>query len=369
MAQRVYLASLAIGPALAVLVVPLPALGLAETLLLGGLGGVYALVAAFSLKKQRRKRTSASLLSVPHSALPCDLPPFPALHDRLMRSLYPLPEGPQVPPGRDDAIAAILNRFLTGWNHAGADMLTPQETLELALLDRLLRASPQEAGALAQLFTRPDLMLALRDEVQAVAHARAIHDRDRHAFEATLRLWLRQLTGTAPTDLAEALKGLGAEDPDLWHHVVLTHDRTDPAQRAAALWCIEQPGCDRATIAVYMADPATSDALRRAIETGETGYPNRVRAVIDALNDGRYPDAALALDPVDAVAHAAPGFAAMLTALAEQAGDRRWPDPCGLFTAYPGRAPRNRAHWDLSTGRLRAAPLRDDYIDMDRVPA
>ncbi|MFZ7089726.1 hypothetical protein [Primorskyibacter sp. 2E233] len=263
----------------------------------------------------------------------------------------------------------VLTRVMRSWGYTWAGDLPPDLVCELDVLDRLLRAPPQEAGALAQHFVRPDLMLDLRDGVNEIAARRAIHDRNRNALETTQRLWTEQTNGASPSGLLPALQAMGVPDPDLWHRVILEHDKADSNQREAALWCIEQPACDRASIARYMADLVTSGRLVRAAQCGDIALLDRLRAVIEAVNDGKYPQAEIALSPRDAVAGEDQQFSMALAQLADLTGEARWPAPVGLFTDYPGRAPYPRDNWCLCSGALIAEPRAQDYFpDVPRAP-
>ncbi|WGW03104.1 hypothetical protein [Tropicibacter oceani] len=360
--QRVYLAALALAPALAVLLFPLPALSAPVTLTLGGAGGLVGILASFGQSGGAARRGAAQRLLRDPRGLPDDLPDIEQARRLLIQATLVVDDSPGAPPGRDSAIAEVLTGVMQGWGHAGAETLPRALVQELTVLDRLLRASPQEAGALAQYFARPDLMLDLRDGVNEIAAHRAVHDRNRAAFEASQVMWEAQNRGQAPHGLLPVLRALNAPDPDLWHRVILGHDRTDPDQREAALWCVEQPGCDRASIALYMAELAAGDALLHAARRGDDRFLDRILTVIQGLNDGAYGQSELALDPVDAVAGDTQRFNTMLAALAEQTGAMRWPAPCGLFTEYAGRAPYARDHWCLRSGRLIAAPDVRDYF-------
>lgn len=66
---------------------------------------------------------------------------------------------------QDDQVAMILAHIMAQWNVTDALHLTEDQALELWLIERLLRASPAEAGALAENFTTPNAMLAMRDRV------------------------------------------------------------------------------------------------------------------------------------------------------------------------------------------------------------
>lgn len=65
----------------------------------------------------------------------------------------------------DDQIAMILSQVMARWGEMDLYRLTDEQARELWLVERILRASPAEAGALAGYFAAPDAVLAMRDQV------------------------------------------------------------------------------------------------------------------------------------------------------------------------------------------------------------
>lgn len=365
MPHRLLLSGLAIGPALAAVVLPLPVLGTAVTVAIGGATGIYALVSSFKSTPNPKTRQSQSLL-LPAAHRLADLPDIEAQRRSLNAALSHRDKNLHLCPpiDRNGAIASILRRFLASWAARVPEVLAPDELADLWLLDQVLRASPGDAGRLAQLFLAPGAILALRDEVDRLAAKRAIFDRDHAAYLATQAHWEKVLRGDDSGSLLMSIQSLKVPDIDLWHRIVLEHDPGDPQQRAAALWCLRQRGCDRATVAAYLAFLAADGRLQAAARLGDEVYLDTVHDIIERWNAGFYRVTELALSPVDAVAGDAPRMTATLDELARLTGQRRWPDPHGVFTDYPGRPPGLRSNWSLRDGSLTEAPRLRDYVDL-----
>ncbi|MFP7569792.1 hypothetical protein [Marivita sp. S2033] len=66
---------------------------------------------------------------------------------------------------KDDHIAMILAQIMARWGETDAMHLSDDQARELWLIERLLRASPAEAGELSACFSNPKAMLAMRDRV------------------------------------------------------------------------------------------------------------------------------------------------------------------------------------------------------------
>lgn len=359
MVQRVFLTGLALGPAAALVAFPLPGVGLPAAIGLAAAGSICALFAAVKHRPAATRNTTPLLRRQATKRMP--LPPLQDRRRAVADALFPpTPEAFDAPPGKPEAIAAALSRVLAAWDSPPHDALSVEETTELYLLAELLKAPADRAGELAQLFQRPDIVLDMRDTVLRLARKRAIFDRQRAAFDATATAWQggHQTAGQAEPP---GIRELAAPDPDLWHRVVAEHDRTDPEQRSAALWCVRQTTCDRATVALYLACLAADGGLQAAALRGDTAFLDSVLGVIQAWNAGDYQVQELALDPPDSVAHDGARFAQALAELAILTESGRWPEPCGAFTEYHGRAPRSRAHWCLRSGRLIQAPDPADY--------
>ena len=297
-----------------------------------------------------------------------DLPDHKSMLAYLSAALDPADAGAVsgMPETADRATALALAQILANWEAPTVHALSPARLGELYLFERLIRARADEAGALAQFFQRPDLVLDIRDQIGAIAARRRAFDAQQGAFEATLAAWKTQARVPRPAALLMALQALDHPDSDLWHRVVLGHDPRDAAQREAALWCVRQPSCDRATVACYMAFLGADGHLEAAARRGDSLWLAGVLAVIEGWNAGRYADHDIGLVPSDAVTEAGPILAAALDNLSEITGAPRWPDPRGMFTDYAGRSPRPRPAWCLRTGRLTAAPDPADYFDTDR---
>ena len=64
-----------------------------------------------------------------------------------------------------DQVVMILAQVMAQWSVTDAMQLSDDQALELWLIERLMRSTPAEAGALAANFTSPNAMLAMRDRV------------------------------------------------------------------------------------------------------------------------------------------------------------------------------------------------------------
>lgn len=360
--QRIFLTGLALVPAIAA-ALPLSGFSVA----MSGLGSAYALVASLRPQPDRVNRTSGrsrsdTLLRGPlPKAERAKLPNPSAISQELLRALACSQEFhiPGAPLDRDTAIMRTLQGFMQGWKTLDLAKLSAAQRTELYLINTLLRADPGEAGRVAQLFARPDTMLDLRDEIDLITLRRAAFDRDYGAFLSTQAIW-EQNRAAGP--LLRVLKSLPEADVDLWHHVVMEHDLFDADQQAAALWCLEQPSCDRATVAGYFGRLTRDQTLRDPRAQSDPEFLHRVRQLIQGWNDGTYKHQELALDPPHRVATLQPFFDAELDFLTEQLG-QAWPAPHCIFVNFEGRAPRDRSIWDLLTGTLTAPPRQGDYFE------
>ncbi len=277
------------------------------------------------------------------------------------RALTGTPE-PELP---EHALAGVIGRVLGSWGKHDAQDLSPEELRELWLLVEIVTASPDRAGDLARSFLKPDVVLDIRDRIADVARRREAYDRQLGAFRATQAVWTGVASGAHPAPLRTALKALTEPDPDLFHHVIVAHDPTDAAQATAALWCARHPACERASVAQFLSDIATAGRLEAAAERGDIAWLAGVLEVIETWNAGQYKGRELGLSPADAVSDKAPVLSRALDRLSTLQHRPRWPMPRGLFAEYPGRAARDRDHWDLATGRVSRAPSIADYIDAD----
>ncbi|WP_299935695.1 hypothetical protein [uncultured Pelagimonas sp.] len=361
--HRIVLTVLALGPAL---IAALPMSGIAVAV--GGLGSAYALVASLRPQPIRVSRVSSGATratTLLRGPLPkserSKLPGQTKMSRDLMRILASANDfqPPSVPLDRDTAIARTLMGFMQGWKTQNLASLTETQRAELYLINTMLRASPGEAGRLAQLFARPDTMLDLRDEIDLIALRRAAFDRDYNAFLATQTLWD---SNAGPRPLRDTLISLQAEDVDLWHHVVVHHDLRDPDQRKAALWCLQQPACDRATLAAYFGRLTKEQFLRSSGAQADPAYLRAVQKLINDWNAGLYKEHEIALLPPDSVATLQPFFDIELNHLVEETGTI-WPNPHCIFVEFIGRPPRPRDHWELRTGQLSEPPRQQDYFE------
>lgn len=359
MVYRLVLIGIAIGPAIAFVLMPFPVMGLSAGVALGSLGVAAAVVSAFRGGERPRRGGPGLLRGTTLRHPPEDLPTLAdqrtALAATLLRVIDIRAE-PDAPPSRATAIARVLSRLLDNWQVSDVAALPRDLTMTLTLLHRVLTADPGEAGRIAQFFRRPDTVLSLRDEIDRVAETRATYDRNLAAYQATQAL---HAAGSPPPSLACALTRLSVDDPDLWHRIVTEHDPADPAQRAAALWCVAQPQCDRATVAAFLSRlPETAQLQNAAIERDQR-FLDLVRLIIRNCNAGAYTRQELSYSPP---ADAASGMRSELDALSRLTRAPRWPDPQCTFIPLSGLAPRPRPAWDLERGGLIAPPNRADYL-------
>ncbi|WP_417209326.1 hypothetical protein [Antarctobacter sp.] len=355
---RLVLAAVALGPAAILVVVPISSAILPVGMVIGSAGSVFALMT--SLRGDRPHRHGPALLRRAALRRPgSDLPPLGAQRLAIAESLVAavdLRAEPDSPPTRAIAVARILSRLLDSWNMTDIASLPRDLTLALTLLERCLNAEPGEAGRIAQMFQRPDVVLGLRQEIDAIAQTRATYDRAFAAFQATRVV---QAADPVPRNLVEALQSLNTPDVDLWHRIMTDHDPADPAQRDAALWCAAQPDCDKASVAVFLSRLADGAQLQNAYIDGDSAFLDRVRRIIANCNAGVYRHHGLAFVPAP---DAARRLTVELDALASLSDTARWPDPQCVFTVLEGHKPRPRPAWDLAKGHPVAAPNRSDYL-------
>ncbi|WP_143595784.1 hypothetical protein [Tropicibacter naphthalenivorans] len=354
---------------MATIVLPLPTLAVAVGVAISGASSIYAMVASVNVDAELQAADRAGLPLLAKSVRispPDDLPSFAQMRESLAAALIPATRDMErgFPMDRSTAIAQAHRQIMQAWGVDTPEALSRDETLDLYLLDQLLRATAPEAGRIAQMFHQPGVVLDIRAEVDRIAEHRALFDRDHAAFLSTQLLWGRTLRDHAPSSLLTALQALRVPDIDLWHRIVLEHDPRDPDQRAAALWCLRQRSCDRATVAAFLAFLAAEDGLRAAALRGDQVFLDTVQDIIEAWNAGKYRTQELALEPSDAIAQDAPRMTAALDELAQITGHRRWADPHGAFVDYTGRTPAQRAFWDIRAGRLIAAPNLGAFVDL-----
>ena len=266
------------------------------------------------------------------------------------------------PESQDTAITRVVRLIADTWNAPTSEHMTAEQVTDIFVLEKLLRASPEEAGALAQMFRDPSRVLEIRDQIAALTRQRAHYEQQRDAFTASWSLWRTQTVNLAPLSLVDDLAALDHPDPDLWHKVIEEHDPDDIGQRDAALWCALQPDCDRASVALFLARIAAQTTLVYAAETGDRVYLDGVHQVIRQWNEAMYQHHDLGLDPPDAVLDAAKDFHQTLTDVAAILDKPEWPMPKSAFTEYPGRAPHPRRAWDIAGGGLMRKPVVGDYM-------
>ncbi|PTX45745.1 hypothetical protein [Allosediminivita pacifica] len=366
--QPVYIASLAMVPAMAAVLMPQG--GGASPVLLGlaGAGGLWAMVSSLTgglslatgpgrLLRPAAPRMVGSMLSLPS----------PEVQKTLLAAAVAEGRGDGTPGTSSDKPARrgrLLQRMLGLWGHRSVESLSRGEVLELYALFRLLEADKALAGDLARLFHRPDAVLALRDQLDAYG---GLSERCRQdlTLATTDLLWQ---AGQATGSLI-GLESLCVDDPDLWHHVVLAHDATDPASRATALWCVRQPGCDRSTVAAYLSGIARTRALSAAARRGDHEFCEAIAVVLRQWRDEIYARDRIGLAPAEIGGGADADFARELDTLAEKTGAPRLPAPEGLSAHHAGRAPQPRPAWCPTTGLLISAPRPADYRPMQPAAA
>lgn len=91
-------------------------------------------------------------------------PAIPAIRAQLQGTLQPRTTLPEV-LNREDQIALILTKVMERWGERDIAALSDAQAQELWLIERILRASAAEAGALSGYFAAPDKILAMRDQV------------------------------------------------------------------------------------------------------------------------------------------------------------------------------------------------------------
>lgn len=266
------------------------------------------------------------------------------------------------PESRDSAITRVVRLIADTWHAPTTTHMTPDQVTDIFVLEKLLRASPEEAGALAQMFRDPSRVLEIRDQIAALARQRSQYEQQRDAFSASWALWRTQTVNLSPLSLIDDLAAMAHPDPDLWHKVIEYHDPDDKTQRDAALWCALQPDCDRASVALFLARIAGQSTLVYAAETGDRVYLDGVHQVIRQWNEAMYQRHELALDPPEAVMDAAKDFHQALADVADILDQPEWPMPKSAFTEYAGRAPLPRSAWDIADGGLMRKPVVSDYM-------
>ena len=66
---------------------------------------------------------------------------------------------------QDEHVAMVLSQIMSRWDATDVGQLSDDQARELWLVERLMRASPAEAGALSDFFAAPNAMLTIRDSI------------------------------------------------------------------------------------------------------------------------------------------------------------------------------------------------------------
>ncbi|MCT4556708.1 MAG: hypothetical protein N4A61_01485 [Pelagimonas sp.] len=366
--QRVFLSGLTLGPAVASIAVPFSSAGSLLASAAGAGAGIVALVSSFAPVKAKHGTSAADVLMSPamRQRLGWELPDWPSMQSAIAEAIriQPTERDPISPPDRAAAIAQTLRRLLAQLGCSTPAHLGTDATLVVYVILMLLQAPPEEAGRLGQYFRDPHILIDLREEVDRIDLKFQCFDAGHKAYLATLRLWDSQPPRPAKRPLSDSIRSLETPDIDLWHRVALDHDPMDHEQRNAALWCLCQKQCDRASIASYMSLIARNGHLIQAVRNGDNAYLEQVLAILKAWNNGDYRVHELGLAPEVAVQGQATRFSETLDEVQRITGQPRWPDPHGMFVDYTGRMPRSRENWNLKRGQLVEAPLLADYIDL-----
>ena len=271
------------------------------------------------------------------------------------------------PETRDVAMARMLHVVLTSFGADRVEDLEDTDLAELYLLLDLFTPIPGKAGRLALYFRLPAEVLDLRDQLAQVAETRRTFEQQKAVFQAARAVWRSGGDGQRH-GLMGNLRAMRIADPDLWHAVVAGHDMSDPAQRDAALWCLSQPLCDQASVALYLRRMLAEGVLETAMNTGDAA----TMAAALAAARRRTGKSGSLVHVLDLPATADPaGDAARLAKLLEEAcamsGFACPTIAAALFNALPGRAVQSRSGLCLRTGRMSQAPRWADYVDAGRV--
>ncbi|MGJ8603343.1 MAG: hypothetical protein ACSHXH_04380 [Marivita sp.] len=141
---------------------------------LGLFGAIGLAVVAVSISpqvKQAQFRTDAPSPSYPSLVLTsafADLrqkAPDPLV---IRATLYAVMTPTIQPPGfvtEDEKVAMVLAQIMARWGETDPMSVSDDQSCELWLVERLMRATPAEAGALAVYFAAPNAMLTMRDRI------------------------------------------------------------------------------------------------------------------------------------------------------------------------------------------------------------
>lgn len=175
--RRLLLCLAAVSPGVITLALQEFAVSVAFMLLgLFGAIGVAAVAVAASpqFKEMHDRSRHADYPSLVVSSALIDLretAPDPVVIRATLKAL--MTPSPQIPGflTDDEKIAMVLAQIMARWARTDPLALTDDQARELWLVERLMRATPAEAGALAGHFAAPNAMLTMRDSIVATVPA------------------------------------------------------------------------------------------------------------------------------------------------------------------------------------------------------
>ncbi|WP_146188623.1 hypothetical protein [Pseudoprimorskyibacter insulae] len=262
----------------------------------------------------------------------------------------------------DDALRRAVRRIMSAWEHSSPETATDSDILELFLFCRVMTTDAPEAGRLMQLFLKPELVLDMREHLLKVRLTHEMFERQRTQYEAARAVW--QMRSDRAYKLKDSLERLAVPDPDLWHHIVTTHEPRFKDQRDAAFWCLMQSSCDQATIAAFFMRVVEDQLLVRALRVGDTDCSDAIREIAQRWNGGYYTNSEFDLK-MDNLAHVyQSGLADELSAAQRLFRQDPVDLPLRVFRDYMGRPPRDRSNWSLSRGTMMTPPREEDYVVM-----
>ena len=355
----------------------------ARSSLLGAVGatgviGVASLIAIIAIRfsipagdarlaTQRSTEKPRLLTKRAGNALAGDLPPTKHMRARVdwLLAHQPLTKAYGAfggePDSVDRAISRVVRLIANTWKKPTSLHMAPEQLTDIYVMDQLLRAKPEDAGRLAQLFRDPSRMLEIRDQIAALGQQNERFNRHKNAYSAMWSMWSNRQNCDHRLSQVDTLAAMSHPDPDLWHQIIAEHDPDQPDQRNAALWCALQPECDRASVALFLALSATQSTLVYAAETGDRVFLDGVHQIIQQWNNAVYHRHEFALDPPELVMRAAGEFDLALTELSQILDIPVWPMPKSAFTEYSGISPKPRPCWDMHNGGLVRKPMVPDY--------
>lgn len=170
--RRLVLSMVALSPG--AIIVSIMDLDNSATLLFGAIGAFSLAALALSAKadlfrKNTRKRPSEHISLLLPSALSeirAKAPDPRNIRDELHAFVTEHAHGSTF-LNKEQQIAMVLSQIMARWNKTDVHDLTDDQSRELWLVDRLMRATPAEAGPLAFYFAAPEAMLTIRDSLAA----------------------------------------------------------------------------------------------------------------------------------------------------------------------------------------------------------